>query len=71
MELIVNKVIKTDRKDKQEYLFGENSKFLYDNNIDSSKLTVQCEGRIISFMIGDTYHVSIYVEDQERFPDSK
>jgi len=71
MELIVNKVIKTDRKDKQEYLFGENSKYLYDNNTDPSKLTIGCEGRIISFMIEDTYHISIYAEDKERLPNLK
>ena len=68
MELIVNRVAKTDRTDRQEYLFGEGSKYIYKNEEDPSKLQISYEGRLLSFMIADTYHVSIYADDREKFP---
>jgi len=71
LDLIVNKVTKTNRKDKQEYLFGENSKFVYGNGLDPSNIETSFEGRLISFMVDDKYHVSIYAENDERFPNTK
>lgn len=68
MLLIIDRLTKTDRKDKQEYLFNGDCKYTVDNNTDPSKLHVQHEGRMMGFVVDDKYMVSIYAEKDERFP---